>query len=590
MASWILNDTPSEVFPLYSRANVGEVFPDPISPLNATTGFLANLEPGWRAAYVACQVWDHDIYDAAVEHNPIACFGGYLFINMSLMRLLGVRVPGFSPEAVDFQYFGDMPGIPSYESEARPFDESEEWTARAGAWLAGEVLGAKDLGPLDGQRVEVQAEIAARPDLTALSAAELAARIQQWNPMFVRLFQTHIEVSLKAGIGLGAVTQATTALGAPELSLTLVAGIGDVDSAAASLQMWELGRMVAGSPRLTAEFDAGLDGLAGRLRAAAALDLDTELFVKAFDRFVSDWAFRGPNEWELRCPTWGTDPGIALAALDRVRLAPESASPLLAAERGAQARQAAAGQLRAALAGHDDGLGQLDAALHAAELWCRGRERQRTTVAMLVHEQRLTALELARRGVAAGVIERPEQVFMLLADELGEFVAAVDGAAGARPELGAALADREARYLDLFDYEPPFVVAGSPPPLSEWSRRSQAARAAPLQAGEAIQGVGGCPGVARGTARVVLDPSDPAVLGPGDVLVAPITDPSWTPLFLPAAAVVVEVGSPFSHAAIVSRELGIPCVVSAGAATRRIPDGALVEVDGTAGTVTVVGS
>jgi phosphohistidine swiveling domain-containing protein len=217
-------------------------------------------------------------------------------------------------------------------------------------------------------------------------------------------------------------------------------------------------------------------------------------------------------------------------------------------------------------------------------------------VAMLVHEQRLAALELARRGVAAGVIERPEQIFMLLADELDDYVAALGEAeavgAGTGPEskLGAVLADREERYLALFDYEPPFVIAGTPPPLVEWVRRSEAAPAATLGVGEAIQGVGGCPGVARGRARVVLDPSDPSALGPGDVLVAPITDPSWTPLFLPAAAVVVEVGSPFSHAAIVSRELGIPCVVSAGGATQRIPDGALVEVDGAAGTVTVVES
>ncbi len=284
MSSWILNDTASKVFPLYSRANVGEVFPDPISPLNATTGFLSNLEPGWRAAYVACQVWDHDIYDDAVEHNPIACFGGYLFINMSLMRLLGVRVPGFSPEAVDFQYFGDMPGIPSYESEARPFDESEEWSARAGGWLVGEVLGAKDLASLDAERVKVRAEIAARPDLTALSSAELAARLSQWNAMFQRLFQTHIEVSLKAGIGLGAVAQACQAMGVPELSLTLVAGIGDVDSAAASVQMWELGRMVAGSPRLMAEFDAGVSGVLGRIQAAAADgDAEAKAFATALD-------------------------------------------------------------------------------------------------------------------------------------------------------------------------------------------------------------------------------------------------------------------------------------------------------------------
>ncbi|MDQ1489997.1 MAG: rifampicin phosphotransferase, partial [Actinomycetota bacterium] len=297
-----------------------------------------------------------------------------------------------------------------------------------------------------------------------------------------------------------------------------------------------------------------------------------------------------------RCPTWGTEPEMALAALDRVRLAGAGAAPAAAAERGAAARQAAAGQLRGALAGNEEVLGQLNAALHAAELWCRGRERQRTTVAMLVHEQRLAALELARRGVAAGVIERPEQIFMLLADELGDYVAALGEAeapgAGTGPEskVGAILADREERYLALFDYEPPFVIAGTPPPLVEWVRRSQAAPAPTLAVGEAIQGVGGCPGVARGTARVVLDPSDPSALGPGDVLVAPITDPSWTPLFLPAAAVVVEVGSPFSHAAIVSRELGIPCVVSAGGATQRIPDGALVEVDGVAGTVTVIES
>ena len=98
----------------------------------------------------------------------------------------------------------------------------------------------------------------------------------------------------------------------------------------------------------------------------------------------------------------------------------------------------------------------------------------------------------------------------------------------------------------------------------------------------------GCPGIAKGIARVVTDSHDPTALEPGDILVAPITDPSWTPLFVPAAGVVVDVGAPLSHAIIVSRELGIPCVVSATDATRRIPDGALVEVNGDTGVVTVL--
>jgi pyruvate,water dikinase len=87
---------------------------------------------------------------------------------------------------------------------------------------------------------------------------------------------------------------------------------------------------------------------------------------------------------------------------------------------------------------------------------------------------------------------------------------------------------------------------------------------------------------------VVVDANDAAALEPGDVLVAPQTDPSWTPLFVLAAGVVVDVGAPNSHAMIVSRELGIPCAAGVTGATQRIPDGALVEVDGTSGTVTVL--
>jgi pyruvate,water dikinase len=69
--------------------------------------------------------------------------------------------------------------------------------------------------------------------------------------------------------------------------------------------------------------------------------------------------------------------------------------------------------------------------------------------------------------------------------------------------------------------------------------------------------------------------------------VAPQTDPSWVPLFVSAAAVVVNVGAAGSHAMIVSRELGIPCVASVADATDIIPDGAMITVDGTAGTVTI---
>ena len=78
------------------------------------------------------------------------------------------------------------------------------------------------------------------------------------------------------------------------------------------------------------------------------------------------------------------------------------------------------------------------------------------------------------------------------------------------------------------------------------------------------------------------------MLEPGEVLVAPLTDPAWTPLFLPAAAVVVNVGALMSHAVIVARELGIPAAIAVEGATQKIRTGDLIEVDGTAGTVTIL--
>ncbi|MDF3307308.1 PEP-utilizing enzyme [Rhodococcus sp. T2V] len=577
MAEWPINDTVSKVFPLYSRANVGEIFPDPISPLNASAGFQHNLEPGWRDAFVACRVWDHDLYDATVDYNILPAFGSYLYINMSLMRLFGVRVPGMSPEAVDLQYFGDMPGIPSYESEQRDFDENPEFAERAGAWLVEEVIGATGLPEYDADRRDVMRIRADRPDMTALTDQQLRERITSFDYILRPLFQHHIEASLKSGVGLGAVAQIAAAVGRPELALTLVGGIGDVDSTGPSKRMWTLSR-TAQDPAVAAVFDEGVPGLYDRL--SASTDPAVAAFRADLDAFLSDWDFRGPAEWEIRAQTWGVKPELALATVDRMRQVGDDEAPEGKGAIRSEEREAAALVVRELLAGDPETSAQFEATLAAAALWLRGRERARTTAAMVIHEIRLPARELGRRGVEAGALDSVEQIFMLFADELDAYL--VDPTA-----FTDIVREREKSYSALFDVKPPFVVSEEVPPLESWSLRAGAAGAA-LAAGESVVGVSGCTGTARGIARVLTTPDDPSALEPGEILIAPITDPSWTPLFVAASAVVVDVGAPFSHAAIVSREIGIPCIVSATDATKRIPNGALIEVDGTTGVVTVL--
>jgi len=101
-----------------------------------------------------------------------------------------------------------------------------------------------------------------------------------------------------------------------------------------------------------------------------------------------------------------------------------------------------------------------------------------------------------------------------------------------------------------------------------------------------IKGFGSSQGKVTAPARVLLGPEDFNQMRAGDVLVAPITTPAWTPLFAMASAIVTDIGGPLSHSSIVAREYGIPAVLGTAVATRRIRSGQIITVDGSAGTVT----
>lgn len=104
-----------------------------------------------------------------------------------------------------------------------------------------------------------------------------------------------------------------------------------------------------------------------------------------------------------------------------------------------------------------------------------------------------------------------------------------------------------------------------------------------------LTGFAGAPGTAEGTARVILDVRQIGELQDGEILVAPVTSPSWTPVFGKVAAAVSDIGGIMSHAAIVAREYGLPAVVGTGDATTRIRTGDRLRVDGDGGTVTILG-
>ncbi|NDE81246.1 MAG: hypothetical protein EB037_10085 [Actinobacteria bacterium] len=369
------------------------------------------------------------------------------------------------------------------------------------------------------------------------------------------------------------------ALGEPETAMKLLAGIGDVDSAEPSYRMWEISRKVRASSVVTAEFDKGVHGLLERLGASASVDASS--FLADFDAFLLDFGSRGPNEWEISSDSWETRPEIALSAIDRIRLQSDDESPRIRQKRKSDERERLTAEMRAKVKPLGDELvGQFEGAIVASSQMAI-RERTKTNIIRALHEVRMVFRELGRRRAADGSLADPHHVFALLEEELDQFL--FDGAS-----MKDTLATRHADWQELQKLEPPFFIKnGVVPPLSQYKKKGQGS-ATKAVTGDVVQGVPGCTGVYVGRARVVLDPSDPGELEPGDVLIAPNTDPAWTPLFMSCGAVVVNVGAAISHAIIVSRELGLPCVVSATDATLRIVSGSLIEVNGDTGAVTIL--
>ena len=569
---WISDQTYHPRYPLWTRANVGEVLPDAPSPLGWDFLWEHNRQ-GWRDTLVGLLGFDEDEVDA-INPEVISVWGGYAYLSATANRIWGERTPGFSAELIDAAYFAGHPDVPPYVAE--PWHENAR-TTEVMTQTLGWIMGTMQQDKLEADRLVSRDIRASRPDFSAATDGEVLAHARSLQPVCRSMFAQHIAQSAAASIGPGVLGAICAAVGKPEATLVLFAGLGGVDSAAPSYAMWSLSRSVAASTILTAAFDQGVDGLNDRLRNDSA-HAD---FMAEFDAFLADFGSRGPNEWDLASEAWETKPDIALAAVDRMRLAGDGSDPASSNTDRAVERLNATAEIEAILAADPATLGQFRAASASAATFVPGRERSKTNVIRVVGEMRLALRELGARAASRGDLANAHDVFMLFDDELDSLI---QGKLAGADEL---VVERRAHHAWLKSLEPPFVFNGEAPSNTTWPRRDSksVAESAP---GTVLQGMPGCPGVARGIARVILDPSDPGALGVGEILVAPMTDPAWTPLFVSAAAVVVDVGAALSHAIIVSRELGIPCVVSVTGATRSIRDGAEIEVDGASGTVTIL--
>jgi phosphohistidine swiveling domain-containing protein len=205
----------------------------------------------------------------------------------------------------------------------------------------------------------------------------------------------------------------------------------------------------------------------------------------------------------------------------------------------------------------------------------RTRENMKSEAVRWMVAIRHALLALGGRMAEADALDRADDIFFFEYEELPALVE--DG----EEDWRRLVAERRAEHARLEKLSPPPVVIGA------WDERS-----GPWTAhsdSRVLTGISVSAGCARGPARVFLSADTDEPVLPGEILVAPFTDPGWTPYFVPAAGIVMDMGGLLSHGSIIAREYGIPAVVNVGPATRIISTGQIIEVDGDAGEVRIIG-
>lgn len=372
------------------------------------------------------------------------------------------------------------------------------------------------------------------------------------------------------------------------IASALLAGSGKVTSAEHGYRLFEL----ADAARTDAEAAAYLTRRPLDPQGWRCLP-STSPFRRELERFLDEFGHRGVYEAELANPRWNEDPTYLL---EQVRYLLESGSSHSPREMARAARTA--GEVK---------LARLPWYVRPLVRWLAGRAREaaalreaaKSAFAALAEPGRREFPEIGRRLVAAGQLDDPADVFHLAWADVEMYLREEWDGTGAR----ALVADRKARDAVWLAEEPadvyildaeghPAVMPGqaeaTPAVMPGEAVLVPAEPAGRAGEGNVLAGIGVAAGLAIGAARVIRHPSESHLLQDGDVLVAPSTDPGWTPLFLRAGAVVMEVGGYLSHGAIVAREYGLPAVVNIPGLLRTVRSGQRLVVDGDAGTVTIL--
>ncbi|MUL81535.1 MULTISPECIES: PEP-utilizing enzyme [unclassified Mycolicibacterium] len=511
-------------WPTYTAVNTTEAFPGPMTPLSLQLSLDGMRAMGAHAVEV--MGLEGELRRAVIEEQTGA-FGHRIYANLNVLFAAGAVLPAAGPAGWRDKLFGADHGDMGPETRRAGLWAKARRLPRLLVFVASSGAETKRMDDFARGRQRGAAHYRGR------SAVQLGDELRCLHDEVVDAWATAALITL-ATVSFTGVLEI---LARRSLSTEFFGGIEKLASAGLTVATRALAAQVASDPSIAA--------VLSEHRPASAIELlraQHPEFVARLDEVVAAWGHRGPGESELANPVFADDPAVLLEVVGKLAGAAQHRVP----------KRAMSPWVRL---------------LTWVGAWFqRSRERARDAAIRLTHEYRLAARELGARLVERQVIVDRDDVFYLVLDELLQPPCDVQYLA-LRRRVERARLNRERPPLDF---------------VGNWTPSVQTVPE--IGCGEALSGIPASVGSVTGRVRVVTAESLHQ-FSPGEILVADSIDVGWTPYFTYAAAVVLSTGATMSHAAIIAREFGIPCVVGSKTASRVLRTGHIVEVDGAAGRI-----
>ena len=352
----------------------------------------------------------------------------------------------------------------------------------------------------------------------------------------------------------------------------LLAGMGDMDSAQAGIELWQLAVKARESTEVATVLLS--DGNWNTIKEKISRLHRGDEFLKNWEKFMVRHGHHCRGELELSNPRWSETPNYILGILRNYIRCTDQAYPLDNYNKLAQQREQLGNQCHQELKSLIKRF-IFNYFLRKAQKGSILRENWKSEAARYMAVLRRMLIELSQRLNNRGVLENQDDIFFLGLEEIEPVTQSK-----ANFDVKETITSRRAEYEKNKSITPPKVVIGKFNP-DDYTPDAVDTNA------EVLNGLAVSSGVVTGKARVILKADTDGQVLPGEILVAPFTDPGWTPYFIPAAAIVMDIGGMLSHGSIIAREYGIPAVVNVGPATKIIKTGQTIQVDANRGVVTI---